>query len=98
GGTLTAEAKRAGHQQVLLAARLQLLDRSGVFLAVALVQLGLRVEQVNLAGAATLEQQDHRFRTAWEIAPAGAQVGRAGRQKPVGLQQGSEGGRSQAKA
>ena len=49
---------RAGHEEIRVAAWLEALHLVGVFLAIAFLQFRLRIEQVNLTGAAGLHEQD----------------------------------------
>ena len=80
---ILTEAERAGHQLLAFASRLQRLDILGVFLAVALLELGLGVEQVDVAGPAHLHQHDHRSGPRGEMARRGGSSRRAASRRPA---------------
>src|SRR5207237_9943036 len=55
------------HEQVLVAARLEALDLAGVLLTAALLQLGFRIEEIDLAGPSHLQEHDDGSGLASEV-------------------------------
>ena len=62
------KAEGRAHQQIGLATRLKALDMLRMPLAAALLQLGLGIEQIDLAGPAVLHQQNDRLRPSRKMA------------------------------
>ena len=71
---VVAELERAAHQLLAFTAGLEGLEVVGLYLAVASAQLGLGVEEIDLARAANLHQQDDRAGTRRKVAGTGTKV------------------------
>src|SRR5258708_8932457 len=74
---MLAEWERAGHETIVVAAGLEALDLARVFLSVALLKLGFRIEQIDLAGTTHLQEHDDGSRRPGVVTGPRPRVGAA---------------------